>query len=323
MNYRFITMLVGAVIAWLACCGAAQVQDYPTRPIRVISALAAGGGSDVFARTLANGLQRAMAVPVVVENRPGGSESIGARACADSSPDGYTVCILSNEVIVYNQFLYKNFPFDATNDLEPIAGLFLNTFGLAVNSKLQVKTIRELVALSKAKPGTLSYGTFSFPLAGFMDKLKMQSGSDIVRVPFRGGGELVNAMLAGSTPIGLLGLSNMIPQIEAGRLTVLAVNSKKRSPLFPDVPTFLEEGREEYPPPWFGLFGPKGIPKPIIHKLGNEVARIIGAPDFREKMFISRGVEPMDIIYGELASFINEDRRSAERIVKESGYQPQ
>ena len=141
--------------------------------------------------------------------------------------------------------------------------LFFNTLALVVNSSLKVKTIDELVALSKAKPGTLSYGTFAFPLAYFMEKLKRETGADIVRVPFRGGGEVVNAVLAGSTPVAVLALSNMIPQLQSGRITALAVMSNTRSPLFPEIPTLAEvRGGEHYPPTWFGLFTPAGTPQP-------------------------------------------------------------
>src|SRR5713226_1649933 len=218
MKPRCIRSVVAATVVWLAWCGTASAQDYPAHPIRIIIGLGPGGGGDVFARTLAEELRKALGVPVVVENRPGGSESIGARACADSPPDGYTVCVLSNEAMVYNQFLFKSIQFDPAKDIAPIAGLFLNTFALAANSSLKVKTVAELVALSKAKPGTLSYGTFSFALVRFMEKLEQEDGADIVRVPFRGGAELVNAMLSGSTPVGLMALSNMISQIEAGRI---------------------------------------------------------------------------------------------------------
>jgi tripartite-type tricarboxylate transporter receptor subunit TctC len=324
MKRCFIGSIIAIGVACVACGGTALGQDYPARAVKIIIGLGPGGGGDVFARTIAEELRKALTVPVVVENRPGGSESIGARACAESPPDGYTVCVLSNEAMVYNQFLFKNIQFDPAKDIQPIAGLFLNTFALAANSSLKVKTVAELVALSRAKPGTLSYGTFSFALVRFMEKLEQENGVDIVRVPFRGGGELVNAMLSGSTPVGLMALSNMISQIEAGRITVIAVNRKERSPLFPDVPTFLEVGRsEEYPSSWFGLFAPIGTAKPIIRKLGTEVARIVSEPEFRQKMFTPRGVEPMDLVYDDFASFISADRRTAEKIVKESGYQPQ
>jgi tripartite-type tricarboxylate transporter receptor subunit TctC len=323
MMRRLIVGLAAAA-AWLAGCAAAAAQDYPTRPIKLIIGLGAGGGGDVFTRTIAEEMRKSLGVPVIVENRPGGSESIGARACADSPPDGYTLCVLSNEVMVYNQFLFKSIPLDPARDLQPIVGLLLNNFALVVNPSLGVRTVAELVALSKAKPGTLSYGTFSFALVRFMDKLTQETGADIVRVPFRGGGELVNAMLSGSTPVGLLALSNMISQIEAGRIAVIAINRKERSPVYPDVPTFAEAGRhEEYPSSWFGLFAPVGIARPLVQRLGEEVARICNSPEFSQRMYLPRGIEPMDLRYEAFARFISADRLIAERIVKESGHQPQ
>jgi tripartite-type tricarboxylate transporter receptor subunit TctC len=141
---------------------------------------------------------------------------------------GYTVCFLSNEPTTYHQFLYKNNKFDGAKELDTVTTVFLNTFGLAVSSKLNVSSLGELVAHSKTKPGTLSYGTFFCPLTRFIEKLNSDYGTDIVRVPFRGGADLANAMVSGSTPIGLFGLSNMLPQINGGLFTLLAVISEAR-----------------------------------------------------------------------------------------------
>ena len=197
---RFFIASIFAVVS-LVVCASVAAQDYPTRPIRVIIPLGAGGGGDVFTRALADELSKTLHQPVIVENRPGGALNIGTRACAESAPDGYTVCVLSSEPMVYNQFAFKNLPFDPEKDFEPISLLFFNTLALVTNRSLEVRTIPELVALSKAKPGTLSYGTFSFPLAHFMEKLKQETGADIVRIPFRSGSEVVNAVLSGSTPV--------------------------------------------------------------------------------------------------------------------------
>jgi tripartite-type tricarboxylate transporter receptor subunit TctC len=290
----------------------------------VIIPLGAGGGGDVFTRALADELQKAWGQPVVVENRTGGALNIGTRACAESPPDGYTICVLSSEPVVYNQFLFKSLPFDPDKDFQPIANLFFNTLALVANPSLKVRTISDLIALSKARPGTLSYGTFSFPLAHFMEKLKKETGADIVRVPFRSGSEVVTAVLSGSTPLAILALSNMVPQLQSGHITGLVVASKARSPLFPDIPTLAEaRNGEEYPSTWFGLFAPAGTPKPIIAKLADEVARIVDNREFRQRMFIDRAVEPSAIRLEEFARFIRDERRMAERIVKESGLQPE
>jgi tripartite-type tricarboxylate transporter receptor subunit TctC len=316
--------IIGVGAIWLALCAAAPAQDYPTRAIRVIIPLGAGGGGDIFTRALADELQKALRQPVVVENRTGGALNIGARACAEAAPDGYTICVLSSEPVIYNQFVFKSLPFDPEKDFEPISNLFFNTLALVANSSLKVKTIADLVALAKARPGTLSYGTFSFPLAYFMEKLKTETGADIVRVPFRSGSEVVNAILSGSTPVAVLALSNMVPQLQSGHITGLVVTGKTRSPLFPTIPTLAEvRSGENYPATWFGLFAPAGTPKPIVLKLASEVTRIVDDRDFRQRMFIDRAVEPAGTGLEEFARFIREERKLAERMVKDSGLQPE
>ena len=324
----FLSRSIIVAAVWLAFGAAAPAQtptqDYPTRTIKVIIPLGPGGGGDVFTRVLADELQKALRQPVVVENRPGGSLNIGTRTCAEAAPDGYTICVLSSEPVVYNQFLFKSLPFDPEKDLEPISSLFFNTLALVVSSSLKITTIADLVALSKARPGTLSYGTFAFPLAHFMEKLKKETGADIVRVPFRSGNEVVTAVLSGSTPVAILALSNMVPQIQSGHITALAINSKSRSPLFPDIPTLVEAyGGAEYPSTWFGLFAPAGTPKPIVAKLAGEVGRILDDRDFRRRMFTERAVEPSALRLEDFGRFIRDERKVAERIVKESGLTPQ
>jgi tripartite-type tricarboxylate transporter receptor subunit TctC len=321
---RLLVRLAAAATAGLALYTGVAAQDYPTRTVRMIIPLGPGGGGDVFARALADELQKAWGQAVVVENRTGGGQNIGARACAEAVPDGYTICVLSSETVIYNQFLFKNLPFNPDKDLQPIAHLFFNTLALVVNGSLKVSTISDLVALSKAKAGTLSYGTFSFPLGYFMEKLKKETGADIVRIPFKSGSEAVNALLSGSTPVAILALSNMIAHLQSGQITALAVASSKRSPLFPDVPTLAEvRGGEQYPISWFGLFAPAGIPSPLIAKIAADVARVIARSDFRQRMFTDRAVEPSGFTREQFAQFIRNERKFAERIVNESGLQPQ
>src|SRR5882757_10550497 len=227
-------------VVLLATAPIASAQDYPARPVKIVFPLAAGGGGDVFTRALADQLQKAWHQPVVVENRPGGSQIIGARACGEAVPDGYTICVLSSEPAVYNQFLFKTIPYDPERDLQPIANLFFNTLAVVINSDTKVKTLAEMIAMAKQQPGKLSYATFSFPAAVFIDRLNKTEGTDIVKVPYKGGGEVVNAVLGGTTPIAVLALSNMVSLLQSGRITPLAVVANARSPLFPDVPTLKE-----------------------------------------------------------------------------------
>jgi len=237
----------------------AAAQDYPSRPIRVLTTTSAGGISDIFMRALGEELRVRLGQPIVVENRPGGMQNVGARACTEAAPDGYTICIINADPLVYNQFMLKNMPFDPENGLAPIINLYHLIHMLVVNSELKVKTVDELVALSKAKPGTLSYFTPGVPMQLYMETLKNDRGADWVRVPFKGGGEAVNAILGGSTPIGLFGEGNVIGQIRAGKMTPLVMMNNIRSPNFPDVPLLAETGYTGAPSrSWYGLFAPAG-----------------------------------------------------------------
>ncbi|HZC54893.1 MAG TPA: tripartite tricarboxylate transporter substrate binding protein, partial [Xanthobacteraceae bacterium] len=210
----------------------AAADDWPDRPIRTLTTTSPGGISDVFMRALAEKLGPKLGKPIVIENRPGGMQNVGARACQDSAPDGYTICIINADPIIYNQFLIKDMPFDPVHGLQPITKLFDLLHVLVVNSDLKVKNVDELVALSKARPGTLSYTTPGAPMVLYMETLKKERGADWVRVPFKGGGEAVNSILSGSTPIGLFGEGNVIGQIKAGTMTSLVMMNNIHSPNF-------------------------------------------------------------------------------------------
>lgn len=299
-------------------------QDYPARPVKALTTTSAGGISDVFMRALGDELLKRWGQPIVVENRPGGMQNLGARACSEAPPDGYTICILNAEPIAYNQFLIKNMPFDPEKGLQPVTNLYHLIQTLVVNSQLNVKTIDELIALSKAKPGTLSYLTASVPLALYMETLKREKGADWVRVPFKGGGEAVNAVLSGSTPIALIGEGNVIGQIRAGTMTPLVMVNNIKSPNFPDVPTMTETGYSGVPSrSWYGLFTPTGTPKPIVDKLAKEVASIVNDPAFRERHLTARSLVPAVNTPVQFAEEINKDRAAAQQVVRDAGLQPQ
>jgi tripartite-type tricarboxylate transporter receptor subunit TctC len=319
MKGRVLLAIALQFVAWPVAA-----QDYPTRPVKAIVAVGAGGTGDIVMRVLGEELHRRWGQPVVVENRPGGASNIGARACADAPPDGYTICIMPGEPLAYNQFLYKKLSFDPSRDFELITNVFFNTQALVVNASLNVNTVDELVALSKAKAGTLSYTAPSLPLALYLEKLKRERGADWVSIPFRGGGDTTNAVLSGSTPIAFLGMQNFISHLQAGTMRGLAVDGAQRSPLFPDVPTLAELGyRGNLTRVYFGLVAPAGTPKAIIDRIREDVARIGNDPIFRKKQFIDRALEPILSTPEEFARFLVEDRATSERVVKEAGLQPQ
>jgi tripartite-type tricarboxylate transporter receptor subunit TctC len=298
-------------------------QEYPNRVVRVIVPLAVGGGGDIFARALSEELKMDLGQPFVVENRSGAAEIIGTRACAEAPPDGYTVCVVSQEPIVYNQLLFKSIPYNPETDLVPVVKLFINPAVVAINSARGISTFDEMISSAKAKPGSLSYGTFSFPFEVLMARLNKEHGIDIAKVPFRGGGELANAMLSDATPIGAVGVPNVLPFLETGRFKALAFNGKQRLRMFSNVPT-LDELRpgEQYSSSWFGMLAPAATPTPIVEKLANASQAVLVKPTFRDKMFAPRGIVPVDLKLEAFRRFIAEDRAIAIQIVKESGVQP-
>jgi tripartite-type tricarboxylate transporter receptor subunit TctC len=298
-------------------------DDYPSRPIHVLTTSSAGGISDIFMRVLGEELNKRLGQPLIIENRPGGSGNIASRACQDAQPDGYTICIINADPMIYNQYLFKNLSFDP-DKLSPIINLFHLIQVLVINSDLKAKTVDELIAVSKQKPGTLSYLSASIPCVVYMDSLKQEKGADWVRVPFKGGGEATNAILGGSTPIGLLGLGNVMSQISAGKMTALALVNNIRTPLLPNVPTLQDLGYKGAPSQtWYGLFAPPGTPKAIIDRIAAEVTRVFADKDFVEKYVISRGQVPAINTPEQFAAQIKADRAAAQEVVNASGMQPQ
>jgi len=301
----------------------ASADDYPNRPIRVFTTSSAGGISDVFMRVLNDALQSRLGQPLIIENKPGGAGNIAARQCQDAAPDGYTICIINADTIIYNQFLFKQIPFDPEK-LTPVVNLFHLIQVLVVNADLHTKSVDDLIALSKAKPSTLNYLTASIPCVVYMDSLKRDKDADWVRVPFRGGGEAVTAVLGGSTPIALIGLGNVTGQIKDGKMSALALVNNIRTPLLPDVPTWADLGyKGAASETWYGLFAPAGTPKAIIDKLNGEIMKVVADPAFREKNIISRGLVPATGTPEDFAKTITTGRAGAEQVVKESGLPPQ
>ena len=312
-----------AMVAAVLCNAPASADDYPSRPIRVFTTSSAGGISDIFMRVLNDGLRERLGQPLIIENKPGASGNIAARICSEAPPDGYTICIINADTIIYNEFLFKKLPFDPEK-LTPIVNLFHLIQVLVVNADLKVKTVDDLVAASKAKPGTLNYLTAAVPMVVYMDRLKRDKGADWIRVPFKGGGEAVTAILGGTTPIGLIGLGNVTAQITAGKMTALALVNNIRTPLLPNTPTLADLGYKGAPSQtWYGLFAPAGTPKPIIDKLNSEIVRVVSNPEFRDKFIISRGLVPAIGTPEEFAKDIKADRSGAKDVVKESGLEPQ
>ena len=307
-----------------AAFSAARGEDWPTRPVKAITTTSAGGLSDIFMRALGEELRQKWGQPLIIENRPGGSMNLGTRACAESAPDGYTICITNADAMLYNQFLFKKLPFDPDKSLVPITNAFHLIHMLVVNSQLGVKNVDELVALSKAKAGTLSYLAPGPPLVLYMETLKKENGADWVRVPFRGGGEAVNAIMSGTTPIALFGEGNVIGNVRAGQMTPLVMMNNIRSPNFPQVP-LLEETGYKGPPSrsWYGIFAPAGTPKAIVDKVSKDINEIIAKPEFRDRHLTARSLVPAANTPEKFAEDIRRERLTAEKVVKDAGFEQQ
>jgi len=312
--------MMAAAMAAAMVAAPALADDYPNKPIHVLTTSSAGGISDIFMRVLGDALRPSLNnQPLIIENRPGAAGGIAARACQDATPDGYTICILNVDVLAYNQFLFKTIPYDP-DKLAPVVNVFHLIQALIINSDLGAKTVDELVAVSKKKAGTLSYLTASIPLAAYMENLKRDKGADWVRVPFKGGGEATNAILSGSTPIGLFGIGNVMGHIKSGKMTALALVNNVRTSQLPDVPTLADLGyKGAASQTWYGLFAPVGTPKPVIDKINAEVRRVFADKEFVEKYVTSRGQVPAVNTPEQFANEIKENRAAAKQVVKDSG----
>jgi tripartite-type tricarboxylate transporter receptor subunit TctC len=275
-------------------------------------------------RALGEELRQKWGQPLIIENRPGGSMNLGTRACADSAPDGYTICITNADAMLYNQFLFKTLPFNPETSLQPITNAFHLIHMLVVNSQLGVNNVDELCALSKAKAGTLSYLAPGAPLVLYMETLKKEKGCDWVRVPFKGGGEAVNAIMSGSTPIALFGEGNVIGNIQAGQMTPLVMMNNIRSPNFPKVPLLTEVGYNGPPSrSWYGIFAPAGTPRPVVDRVSKDIGEIVNKPEFRDRHLTARSLVPAANTPEQFAADMKRERLTAEKVVRDAGFEAQ
>ena len=311
-----------ALIAFSMPALTADADDYPSRPIHAIASQGPGGLSDLFMRALGDQLGPMLNTSIVVEDHAGADGTVGAKACAAASPDGYTICIITDQALVINPFL-PDADFDPAKTLVPIARPYYLTQMFAVSTSLGVKTFPELAALIKSKPGTFNYMAASLSKVAFMQDFNQKNGTDVVRLPFKGGGDAVNAMLNGSTQIAIFGIGNLISYIQVGKITGLAIDGDERSPLDSSIPTFKEAGYTQHiSATFFGIMAPTGTPLPIIEKLNKAIVAVESKPDFQQKFLISRGLSPNLESAEQFAKELVADRVEGLSVVKASGLYP-
>jgi len=274
-----------AALASLAA-GAAYAQQYPTKPIRLIVPFAPGGGTDITARVIALKLGDALGQTVVADNRPGANGTIGVDLCAKAAPDGYTLTMISSSHAV-NVSLYTKLPYDLIKDLAPITQATRQPYALVIHPAVPAKSVKELIALAKAKPGTLNYGSSGTGglshLSGAL--LASLSGVNMVHVPYKGGFPALMDVVGGQIQMLFSTLLQSQPQIKAGRLRILAVTTAQRWPSAPEVPTMAEAGVPGYEvTQWYGILAPAKTPQPIVVKLSKEIARFLHQSDVKEKL---------------------------------------
>ena len=318
-HMRTLPRLLFAVLL-LALSFTSPAQTYPSRPIRVILGFPPGGGGEILVRTIGQKLTERWGQPIVVENRPGAGSNIAAAELVKSAPDGYTLMYMPAALVV-NPYLYAKVPYDLAKDFTPVTLLASFPLVLVVHPSVAAKSVAELIALAKAKPGALNFasiGNASPPhLAG--ETFRMQAGVNIVHVPYKGSAPAQTALLAGEVQLMFDTAVSAVPNIKSGRTRALAVTTAARSPLFPDLPTMAESGLREFDlDGWAGLVGPAGMPAEIAQRLQQEIAPILRAPEMAERL-ASLGADARGTTPDEFRRFIAAESAKWRRIVEASG----
>lgn len=313
----FATALFGAASPVLA-------QPYPVKPIRVIVAYPPGGPNDTSARMVGQGLSELLGQPVLVENRPGAAGNIGSQMVANASPDGYTL-LNGASALTIAPALTKNLGYDVAKDLAPITLTCVSSFVLAVHPSVPVNSVKELIALARARPNQLSYassGVGAPPhLAG--ELLKNMARIEILHVPYKGVGQSISDLVAGHIEMMFTSPTNAVPHVKGRRLKALAVSTASRSPLLPEVPTISESGLKGFEiGTWFGLLAPAGTPNDVINRLNAATRKVVDAPDFRERI-AGQGLDARSSTPAEFSAHIKAELAKFARIVREAGIKPE
>jgi tripartite-type tricarboxylate transporter receptor subunit TctC len=303
--------LVVSTIAW---------GQYPVRPIRMLVPNPPGGATDTLARVFAPKLGEALGQPVIVDNRPGSNGNVASDAAARAAPDGHTLLLCADAQIVIGPHLYAKMPLDTLKDLEPIATLVNTQMVLSVNPALPVKTLQEFVAYARRAQPPLAYASIGNGSQHHlvMEMLKSRAGIDLLHVPFKGGGPATVALLAGDVSV-MFGGNSVAGHIKSGKLRALAVAGRNRSATHPELPRLADFYPDLEVTPWLGLFGPSGLPAPVLARLRSETNRLLAEPDFRDKVRNLGGLEPYVTTPEEFAALIRTEHAKYAQIVKAAG----
>ena len=309
----------------LACALAASLaaaQGYPSKPVRFVVGFPAGGATDVVARAISQPLAEALGQPVVVDNRAGAASNIGAEIVATSPKDGHTI-LMGSVSLAINPTLYKKLPYDALKDFAAVSQVSDTPFMFVTHPSLPAKTVKEFIALAKARPGQLNYGSAGNGSGGhlFVVMFASMAHVSLLHIPYKGAAPATTATLSGETIFMFDNIVTTLPLARAGKLRALAVTTKKRSQVAPDIPTIAESGVPGYDAnAWFGVFAPAGTPAAVVNRLYAEISRIIANPQIRER-FLVLGAEPAGTTPEQFAAFYRNEVAKWAKVVRESGAQ--
>jgi len=303
---------------------AQSAQAYPTKPVRIIVAVAPGGPTDRLARLIGQHLSEKWGQPIVVENRPGAGQLIGTGVAAKAAPDGYTFLMTTN-VFPVNTHLFKTLPYDPKKDFTPVTQVAASSLMLVVHPSLPVSTLKELIAYAKANPGKLNYGSSgpSSSLRFAAELLKSSAGLEMTHVAFNGTAPMTTALISNVVQVAVLGSLSSKVHLDSGRLRAIAVTSASRSPNFPDIPTMGEAGLPGFQAgSWFGMLAPAGTPSDIVNKMQTEVARILRIPEVAQSL---KNLDEVGIgsTPAEFAAFIEAEDKKWGNIIRDSNIEVQ
>ncbi len=304
----------------------AVAQDFPAQPVKIVVPYAAGGGVDALARALADRLSQAWRKPVVVENKPGASTIIGAQMVKNAAPDGHTLLFTTDSTITSNPYLFKSLPYDPIKDFAPITQLIDLHMMVVVHPSISAGTLAELVALAKARPKVLNYGSFGNGSQAHLlfEMLKKKTGVEIEQIPFKGTSPAVASVLSGETHMTLSGAAVVAGHIKTEKLKALAVSAKARMAAQPSVPTLAEAGYPEIDPrAWFGLFATGRTPAAVTDKIQKAVAAVLAEPEFRTRYVDSVGNRAVGQPSAEFARFITADLAYKKTLIDAAGIKPE
>jgi tripartite-type tricarboxylate transporter receptor subunit TctC len=315
-----------ASVAWMAGFGAALAADaYPAKTVRIVVAFAAGGSTDLLARNVAQRLNELWKTSVIVDNRAGGGGIVGSDFVAKSAPDGYTLLLGTNTTNAVAASLYAKLPFDPQRDFAPITEIATIPQMLSVHPSIPAKSLKELVQLAKARPNELNYGTAGTGSTSHMAMELLQSVAKIkmVHVPYKGTGPALIELLGGHLSLMFDVVMTSLPHVQTGKLRTLAVSSLKRSSVAPQVPTVAESGYPGFEAiVWFGLFAPAGAPPDVIRKVGEDTARVLGAPAMRE-MLAGQGADIVASSPADFTARVQSEIVKWRNVIRDAGIKPE